>query len=126
MSAFAVLTLSDNAAAAKTFNPTVINSAGVAKWLGDETVLDGKKSATMSMSLPANGSSVARLKQRISIPIMDKVDTTKKVAEAYVNIEYVLPKQASLTNRLDLRAFLVDLSGEALTTASLTNLESIY
>lgn len=126
MSAFATLTLSDNAAAAKTFVPTSINSAGVAKWLGDETVLDGKKSATMSMSLPQNGSTVARLKQRISVPIMDTVDTTKRIAEAYVNIEYVLPKQASLTDRLNLRAFLVDLSGEAITTASLTNLESIY
>lgn len=126
MSAFAVLTLTDSAAVAKTMNPASINSDGVAKWLGDEAVLDGKKQATMSLTLPKGGSSVSRLKQRIIIAHMDPVDTTKKIGESYVNVEYVLHKQATLANRLDLRAFVVDLSGEAITTASLTNLESIY
>lgn len=126
MTAFADLTLTDSSAVAQTLKPVIIDSTGVAKWLGTESVLDGKKSATMSMSLPKNGSPVARLRQRITIPVMDTVDTTKKIGDAYVNVEYVLPKQATLTQRLDLRAYLVDLSGEAVTTAALTNFESIY
>lgn len=126
MTAFADLTLTDSSAVAQTLKPVIIDSTGVAKWLGTESVLDGKKSATMSMSLPKNGSPVARLRQRITIPVMDTVDTNKKIGDAYVNVEYVLPKQASLAQRLDLRAYLVDLSGEAVTTAALTNFESIY
>lgn len=126
MPAFAALTLTDHAAANIVFGPTAIDANGVAKWLGPETVFDGKKSVTQSISLPKNGSSVVRVKQRIAIPVMDTVDTTKKIGEAYVNVEYVMPKQAALATRLDLKAFLVDLAGESLTTNALTSFESAY
>lgn len=126
MTAFAALSLQNDAAVAKAFGPAGIDSQGVAKWLGDETVYDGRKSVTMSVKLPKNGSSVVRIKQRVSIPVMDAVDPTKRVAEAYVNIEMVLPKQASSTNCLDLRAFAKNLLGNAVTTAAVTNFESIY
>lgn len=126
MSAFAVLSLLNEAAVAQTFNPASIDSSGVAKWLGTESVLDAKKSVTMSVSLPKNGSTVARVKQRIVIPIMDAVDATKKVGECYANIEMVLPKIASSTNRLDLRKYVDQLAINAVTTAAVTNFESIY
>lgn len=125
MPAFAVLTLTDSASANIAFNPTAIKD-GVARWLGPETVYDGKKSVSQSVSVPKNGSSVIRVKQRISIPLMDTVDATKKIGEAYVNVEYVMPKQAPLATRLDLKAFLIDLTGESLTTSALTSFESAY
>jgi hypothetical protein len=126
MPAFAALTLTDSASANHVLNPTAIDSSGVAKWLGAETVYDGKVSCTQSVSLPKNGSTVVRVKQRIAIPVMDAVDATKKVGEAYVNVEYVMPKQAPLATRLDLKAYLADLTGESLTTAALTSFESAY
>lgn len=127
MSAFATLTLQNNAAANVSFAPTTIDQAGVAKWLSNETVFDGKKAVTMSMSYPKNGgSSVVRIKQKVNVPIMDTVDTSLKVADAYVNIEFVLPKQASETVRLDLRKYADTLLQNAVTTAAVQNFEGIY
>lgn len=126
MSAFATLSLLNNAAAEQTFTPANIDSSGVAKWLGTETILDGKKSATMSVALPKNGSTVVRVKQRVMIPIMDTVDTSKKIADAYVDMVFVLPKQATSTNRLDLLAYAKDFLADATTIAAVTNFESIY
>lgn len=126
MSAFAALSLQNEAAVAQTFNPASIDSSGVAKWLGTETTLDAKKSVTMSVSLPKNGSTVVRVKQRVTIPVMDAVDTTKKVGECYANVELVMPKIASSTNRLDLRKYVDQLVTNAVTTAAVTNFEAIY
>lgn len=126
MTAFAALSLLNNAAVAQTFGPAGIDSEGVAKWLGNETVYDGRKVVTMSVKLPKNGSSVVRLKQRIAIPIMDTVDVTKKVAEIYADVLFVIPKQASLTHRLDLRKYVDQLVINAVTTAAVTDFESIY
>jgi len=125
MSAFAVLSLQNEAAVAQTFNPVSIQD-GVAKCLGTECVLDAKKSATMSVSLPKNGSSKVRIKQRIVVPIMDAVDTTKKIDEAYVNIEYALPKNSSPTVRRDIRKYADQMVINAVTTAAIDNFEGIY
>lgn len=125
MSAFAALSLQNNAAVAQTFNPQSID-AGVSVWLGTEPVLDAKKKVTMSVNLPKNGSTVSRVKQRITVPVMDTVDATKKIAEAYVDMVFVLPKQASETIRLDLRKYADQLLTNAVTTAAVQNLEAIY
>jgi len=127
MTAFASLTLPNNAAANQTFGPSGIDQKGVAKWMTtSEASLDARRTVTMSVTLPKNGSSVVRVKQRVAIPIMDAVDTTKKIAEAYANIELVLPKQATSTNRLDLRKYAEKLIADAVTTAAVTDFESIY
>lgn len=126
MTAFAVLTLNDNAAAAQTFNPASIDSSSVAKWLGTEALLDAKKSVTMSVSLPKSTGSVVRVRQRVAIPIMDSVVTNKKIGESYADITIVIPKFASSTDRLNLRAFTQNLLANAVSTAAITNFESIY
>lgn len=127
MTAFAALSLLNNAAVAQTFVPVGIDSAGVAKWMTTtETVFDARRQATMLTTLPKNGSNVFRLKQRVVIPVMDTVDPTKKIAEAYVNIEFVIPKQANTTQRLDLRAYADEFVKNAVSTAAITNFEGIY
>jgi hypothetical protein len=126
MSAFAALSLQNNAAVAQTFNPQSKDASGVSSWLGTETVLDAKKKVTMSVTLPKNGSTVSRVKQRVIVPVMDPADTTKKVAEAYVDVVFVLPKQASETVRLDLRKYADQLLINAVTTAAIQNFEDVY
>lgn len=126
MTAFAALTLVNNAASNVVFGPASIDANGVATWLSDDTIYDAKRRVTMSLTLPKNGSTVSRLKQRVAIPIMDAVDTSKKIAEAYCNIEFVMPKQATETNRLDLRRFAEKLLENAVTTAATQSFESIY
>lgn len=126
MSAFAAVTLQNNAAANVVFNPASIDSAGVAKWMTADSVFDAKKLLTMSVTLPKNGSTVTRIKQKVTVPIMDTVDANLKVADAYVTIEAVLPKLASETIRLDLRKYADTLLQNAISTAGYQNLESIY
>jgi len=126
MSAFATLTLQNNAAANVVFNPSSIDSVGVATWFTSSAIYDAREKATLSIRLPKNGSSVARVVGKVSIPIMDSVDTTKKVAEAIGTVELVLPKQASETVRLNLRKELDTLLADAVTTAAVQYLESIY
>jgi hypothetical protein len=109
------------------FNPVGIDSNGVARWMTiTEPSLDARNSASMSVSLPKNGSTVTRIKTRVVIPVMDAVDATKKIAEAYVDMVFVLPKQASETNRLDLRAFAKNFLAHAAITAAVSNYESQY
>lgn len=126
MTAFAALALTNSAAATVTFAPTSIDSNGVAKFLTNDAAFDAKKSVTFSVALPKNGSSVIRIKQRISIPTMDAVDSSKKVADNYVNIEYVVAKNSPLATRLDLQKFADTLTMHAATTAALTSFESQY
>lgn len=127
MSAFATLSLQNEAAVAQSFAPAGIDPQGVAKWMTNtETVFDARRVATMSLSLPKNGSSVVRLKQKVLIPIMDTVDTTKKIGEAYALVELVMPKTASTTVRLDLRKYADQFLTNAVTTAAVQNFESIY
>lgn len=126
MTAFAALTLSNHAAVAVPFTPQSIDSSGVAKWIDGASVFDAKKTVTQSVTLPKGKSPVSRLKQKIVMPIMDPLDATKKIGENYVNVEYVFAKQASQTDRRDLRAFLADLTGETVTVDAVDNLAGVY
>lgn len=126
MSAFAALALTNNAAATVTFNPQSIDSSGVAKWLTSESIFDSKMVATMSVAVPKNGSSVSRIKMKISIPVMDTIDVNKKVADCYGTMEFVLPKLATSTTRLDLRKFCDTMLTNAIATAAFTSIEAIY
>lgn len=126
MSAFAALTLQNNAAANVVFNPQSIDSTGVATFVTADSVFDARKRVTMSVSLPKNGSTVIRIKQKVVVPVMDTVDAALKVGEAYVNIEAVIPKLASETIRLDIRKYADTLLQNAISTAAFQNLEAIY
>lgn len=126
MPAFAAITLLNNAAANVVFNPQSIDSNGVATFLTGDAVFDGKMRLTQSVGLPRNGSTVSRVKQKIVVPVMDIVDPSKKVNEAYVNVEYVLPKNTSETIRLDLAKYVATLATHAVTKAAVQNFESVY
>nr|URG16502.1 MAG: coat protein [Leviviridae sp.] len=127
MSAFANITLGDRTPTNVVFGPAGIDSSGVAKFLvAADASYDAKRSLTMSVALPKNGSNVVRVKQKVMIPIMDAVDSSLKVAEAYVTMEAVIPKQASLAQRQDLKAFAKNFLLDAVTTAAYENFEAIY
>ena len=126
MSAFALLTLQNNAAANVDFTPVSIDSNGVATWKTGDSVYDAKSTVTMSVTHPKNGSDVVRMKQKVVLPVMDSVDTTLKVADCIVNIDVVLPKRASETNRLDLRKYAEKLIANAISTDAFQKLQGIY
>lgn len=126
MAAFATLTLQNNAAGNVTFVPQKIDQNGVATWMTSNTVFDGKQKATLAVKLPQNGSSVVRVTGKVTLPIMDTVDTTKKVAECVGTFELLLPKQATQTNRLDIRKELDTLLTNAVVTSAVQDFEAIY
>lgn len=124
MSAFAALSLNDRVPVAVTFNPAGDSSGGVYKWLDNATVFDGKRSVSMSVTMPKPGGSVIRCKQKVVIPHLD--GDGKKIGESYATVEYVVSKLASQNDRLDLRAFTQNLTANAVTTAFVTSFEGIY
>lgn len=126
MSAFANLTLQNNAAANVTFVPSNIDKNGVATWYVTNSVLDARHRASLQVRNPSASSNVARVSARVVIPVMDTVDASKKVADCIGTFEFVLPKQATEANRLDLRKYLDTLMQNAVTTAAVQYIESIY
>lgn len=126
MSAFASITLQNNAAANVVFTPSSIDRDGVATWYSTASVLDARPRATLSVRNPKNGSSVARVVGKVALPVMDTVDTTKKIAEVLGNFEFVLPKQASQTNRLDIRKLVDTMIQNAVLTAAVQDIEAVY
>lgn len=126
MAAFATLTLQNNAAANVVYNPQAIDSEGVAQWGTTATVFDAREKATLSVRLPKNGSNVVRVTGKLSIPVMDTVDTTKKVSECLGSFELVLPKQATETQRLNLRKQLDTFIANAIVTSAVQSFEGIY
>lgn len=126
MTAFAAITLQNNAAANVVFTPSQIDKDGVATWFAPGAVLDARPKATLKVTNPKAGSNVARVSARITVPVMDTVDTTKKVGDVIGTVEFVMPKQATETHRLDIRKLLDKMLLDATMTAAVQNIESIY
>lgn len=125
MPAIAALVLKNNAEANVTFAPSGLTN-GLATFLTNDSVFDAKRKLTTSVQLPKPGSSVSRIKFKVTVPIMDAVDATKKVAEMIINVDAVLPKSSSVAQRLDARNFTRDLLAHADITKMFTDLESYY
>lgn len=127
MSAFAPVTLDDAASLAVVFNPSSIDSNGVARWFEDGVdIIDARRQISLSVRLPSKGSQVARVTMKVVTPIMDSVDTSKKVADVLANIEFVVPKSAAGTKRADILAFAANLLADAAIVSAVNDLESIY
>jgi hypothetical protein len=126
MTAFASVTLQNNAAANIVFTPSKIDAEGVALWYSTATVLDGRPRCSLKVVSPVGNSSVGRVTGRVAVPIMDTVDTSKKIGECLGTFEFVMPKVATETQRLDIRKMLDTLVLHAATTAAVQYLESQY
>jgi hypothetical protein len=127
MSAFANITLVNNAAANVVFYPmTIVTSTGVAMYATSDAVFDAKSILTISTKQPAGANTRAKYRAKVTIPVMDAVYTTKKIDEAIVTVDFSLPRDLGSTPRLDARAYIKALIADAVTTAFLTSYEGIY
>lgn len=128
MTAIAEVTLDDGQSTPveHTFAPSTIDQAGVAKYFEVADIFDARKSLSASLRLPSKGSQVARIQLKVNIPVMDEVTPTLKVGDAFCNIEFVVPKRATLDMRKDLLAFAKNYLAEASVVASVHALESVY
>jgi len=125
MSAFTAVVMNDGDAVPVTFSPSNIEN-GVAKYFETADVFDARRSISSSIRLPSKGSQVARVQLKVVIPVMDETVTTLKVGECIANLEFVIPKRATLANRKDILAFAANFLATAGAIASIENLESVY
>ncbi len=127
MSAFANLSLKNQAAVETVFAPANIDpSTKVAAWLGAGVSLDSRNRASLSVILPSGSGTRVKIRGKVSIPVMDPVLTTQKVDESIATFEFSLPKNAVLGQRQDLRAFIADFLVDPTVIAAIENYESIY
>ncbi len=127
MPAFAALQLKNQAATEITYTPADIDpSNGVARWLGAGSVYDARAQVTASITYPKSSGTKVRVKGKISVPLMDTVDTTKKVDEAIASFEIAVPKGMALLSRQDLRAALADFLVDTVVVKAVEDFESVY
>lgn len=126
MSAFATVALTNEAAATVNFTPLNLDNTGVARWGTANSVYDAKSLLSMKVDLPSGKSTRIKVKQKLTIPVMDAVDATLKIDELICNVEFSLPKSATQTQRLDMRKYAATLLAHAITTAAVDVFEGIY
>lgn len=126
MSAFASLALkSDNAGSVtETLTPRM-KEGGLATWRKSGAVYDADLVATMAVST-SNASAVVRVRQKVVVPVMDAVDTTKKIGDVIVNVEFVLPKKSTVAQRTTARNLARTMVADAVTIAATESFENIY
>jgi len=127
MTQFATLSLKNDAGTENNFTVQGINyTNGVANWSLTGGSYDASRAATFSLQQPTAKSNRARVKIKVAIPIMDPINALRKVDEVIFNGEFVLPKQSSLADRKDLRAYVADFLTDAVIVNAVNNFESVY
>lgn len=129
MSAFAPIDLNDGQGTPQshTFSPSVIDPNGVARLFEDGDVpFDGRNAISLGVKLPKNGSQVARVTAKVVVPVMDSIDSTKKIGEVIFNGEFVIPKGATLAQRSDILAYAANFLADTSVEDAVTKLESVY
>jgi hypothetical protein len=127
MPAFANLSLKNQAATEVVYTPADIDPAtGVARYLGAGANYDARPQVTVSTSYPKGNSTKVKVKGKIVFPVMDILDTTKKVDENIATFEFSLSKTSALLTRQDLRAALADFLIDPVVITGIEGFESVY
>lgn len=105
MPAIAPIVLANFTADELSFEPLRQDSGnGVITYVGPGASYDARPVLTLLTTYPKTGSTRLRQRWKISIPVMDTIDTTKKVDELIFTCEVSLPKNSVLATRNDLFA----------------------
>jgi hypothetical protein len=127
MTQLATLSLKNQAGTEVAFAVNGVNyTNNVASWAAAGASYDAKSVTSFSLTAPSAKSTRARVRLKLSIPIMDAVNPLLKVDESLVNIEFVLPKRSILLDRQNLRAYAADFLTDAIVVAAIENFEGVY
>lgn len=132
MAAIGNIVINDGATTpvAHTFSPVGINSDNVAFWDDRSPAYPvGFNSLSASLRKPSNGSATKNYKAQLKLvlPTLEVGATVPtKAYDCLVNIEFVMPQQASLQNRKDLLALTKNALAHATVTSMIENLENVY
>lgn len=124
MPALAALSLKNNAAVATSFTPINTDASGISTFMSSEVQFDLRKKVTAQVALPKAGSSVSRLRYRVTVPVVDA--SGAKVGEVLVDVGAVIPKVASATNAMDALSFTKDLLATAAVSAAFDHQEGFF
>lgn len=127
MTQFATIQLKNHAGTETSFTVQGISyTNGVASWAAAGTSYDASRTATFSLQQPTARSTRARIRAKVTIPIMDPVNPLRKVDELLATVDIALPKQSALADRRDLRAFIADFLTDTVIVNAVENFESVY
>jgi hypothetical protein len=127
MPAFANISLKNQAAVEVVYTPADIDpTSSVARYLGAGASFDARPQVTISTSYPKGNSTKVKVKGKIVFPVMDTLDTTKKVDENIGQFEFSMSKSSALLTRQDLRAALADFLVDTTVVTAVENFESVY
>jgi hypothetical protein len=127
MTQFASLTLKDKDAADVVFAANAINyQTGVANWRNAGTSFDVSPSVTFSMSLPTAKSTRFRVKGKVVVPVPDLVQTSVKIDEIIMNLDFSIPKSATLAQRSNALAFVQTYLTNTIMSAAVSSLNGVY
>lgn len=127
MPAFANISLKNQAAVEVVYTPADIDpTSSVARYLGAGASFDARPQVTISTSYPKGNSTKVKVKGKIVFPVMDTLDTTKKVDENIGQFEFSMSKSSALLTRQDLRASLADFLTDPTVVTAVENFESVF
>lgn len=127
MPAFASVPVAlDSGSTTASLVPSTIDSNGVAKWFQAGDVLDARLSLTASARNPTKNGSVSRVQVKFVYPIMDTVETTKKIGEMLGTMEFVIPKKASQSQRNQLFYAVKSIAALSVVESAVKSIESVY
>lgn len=124
MPAIAAIQLKNNAAVDVSFVPINTDASGISTFMSSEAQFDQRKKVTAQVALPKAGSSVSRLRYRVTVPVLDANGV--KTGEVLVDVNAVIPKVASATDALNALAFAKGLMATAAVTAAFDHQEGFY
>lgn len=127
MTNFTTLQLKNQAGTEVNFTVQGISyTNGVASWNAAGGSYDASSIATFSLQQPTARSTRARVRAKLTIPIMDVVNPLRKVDDLIASVEFVLPKQSALADRQNLRAYLADFLTDSVIVNALEKFEAVY
>jgi len=130
MSAFAPITPDvhaiDSAITNRTYNPSTIDPAGVAKLFQTGTSIDARAGLSLSVRQPKAGGSVARVTAKVVIPVMAGTTPDVKTGESLATCEFVVPKSMTALQRRELYLTVIEFLKDGAVQSAVDDLEAIY
>lgn len=127
MAAITMLSLKNDNGDEVDFIPSKIDAqTGVVSYGTQAESFDRRSVATISVALPRSSGTRVRVKGKVTIPVMDSLDNTKRVDEEIGTFEFSLSKNGSLETRRHLLAHIKDFVSDAVVSVAVANFESPY
>jgi len=95
----------------------------------------GYPKLTIQVVPPSKTSRLNKVRMKLVLPVLETISNSTfsgiapaptKAYDMTADVQFFLPERSTLQNRKDLRAMLLDLMGEAVTTSVVETQESIY